>query len=222
MTRYSQANEILQSLTVAVGTPGGLGSGLLMNQDGWVATCAHVIGNYKKGKIKSHFGTFEFVTAAVGQASDDVAILRADLSALDSILKQTIAKTASQLHVSVGEPKTGERVVLCGYPVIVGKSGKLLWEAGMPLLCGGLVSYSDQDVIIVSGTIHHGNSGGPCIDSRGRVIGLVAEFSKPGRIPVVKKRGTDLIDLQIGYGFLVPTSKFVVLARNNSIELLRS
>lgn len=69
----------VQTLTVRVKSQEGLGSGLLLNATGWVATCAHVVENSPSGEIETQFGTFKFVTVSKGSGDKDVALLKANL-----------------------------------------------------------------------------------------------------------------------------------------------
>lgn len=89
----------------------------------------------------------------------------------------------------------------------------------MPLLSAGVVSYSIPDLSIVSATIHHGNSGGPCVDADGQIVGLAMELSKAGEVLIVKEGETHLIDFAVGYGMLIPVSSLFALADENELRL---
>lgn len=142
--------------------PAGVGSGLVVASDGLILTNSHVVSG--AGVIK--------VSMADGQKSDarvigedphsDIAVLRTDVHlaapALSFFDSKAIHK--GQLAIAIGNPLGFEQTVTAGVVSATGRS--------MRSQTGRLI----DDVIQTDAALNPGNSGGPLVDSRGRVIGI--------------------------------------------------
>ena len=142
--------------------PTGVGSGLVVASDGLILTNSHVVSG--AGAIK--------VSMADGQKSDarvigedphsDIAVLRTDVHlaapALSFFDSKAIHK--GQLAIAIGNPLGFEQTVTAGVVSATGRS--------MRSQTGRLI----DDVIQTDAALNPGNSGGPLVDSRGRVIGI--------------------------------------------------
>lgn len=142
--------------------PAGVGSGLVVASDGLILTNSHVVSG--AGAIK--------VSMADGQKSDarvigedphsDIAVLRTDVHlaapALSFFDSKAIHK--GQLAIAIGNPLGFEQTVTAGVVSAIGRS--------MRSQTGRLI----DDVIQTDAALNPGNSGGPLVDSRGRVIGI--------------------------------------------------
>lgn len=142
--------------------PAGVGSGLVVASDGLILTNSHVVSG--AGAIK--------VSMADGQKSDarvigedphsDIAVLRTDVHlaapALSFFDSKAIHK--GQLAIAIGNPLGFEQTVTAGVVSATGRS--------MRSQTGRLI----DDVIQTDAALNPGNSGGPLVDSRGRVIGI--------------------------------------------------
>lgn len=140
----------------------GVGSGLVVASDGLILTNSHVVSG--AGAIK--------VSMADGQKSDarvigedphsDIAVLRTDVHlaapALSFFDSKAIHK--GQLAIAIGNPLGFEQTVTAGVVSATGRS--------MRSQTGRLI----DDVIQTDAALNPGNSGGPLVDSRGRVIGI--------------------------------------------------
>ena len=142
--------------------PAGVGSGLVVASDGLILTNSHVVSG--AGAIK--------VSMADGQKSDarvigedphsDIAVLRTDvhLSAPALSFFDSKAIHKGQLAIAIGNPLGFEQTVTAGVVSATGRS--------MRSKTGRLI----DDVIQTDAALNPGNSGGPLVDSRGRVIGI--------------------------------------------------
>ena len=142
--------------------PAGVGSGLVVASDGLILTNSHVVSG--AGAIK--------VSMADGQKSDarvigedphsDIAVLRTDVHlaapALSFFDSKAIHK--GQLAIAICNPLGFEQTVTAGVVSATGRS--------MRSQTGRLI----DDVIQTDAALNPGNSGGPLVDSRGRVIGI--------------------------------------------------
>ncbi|MFN2470851.1 MAG: S1C family serine protease [Gaiellaceae bacterium] len=153
------------------------GSGLVASREGYVLTSAHVVTNAGSGgdfvsarRVYVGFSDGDRVPAElVGwDLFDDVGVLRVDPSA-HSLRPLPLGDSDS---VDVGEP-----VAAIGSPFeqrgslavgVVSATGR-----SIPSLTS---RYYVVDAIQTDAAITHGNSGGPLLDARGRVIGINAQI----------------------------------------------
>jgi S1-C subfamily serine protease len=142
--------------------PAGVGSGLVVASDGLILTNSHVVSG--AGAIK--------VSMADGQRSDarvigedphsDIAVLRTDvhLAAPSISFFDSKAIHKGQIAIAIGNPLGFEQTVTAGVVSAIGRS--------MRSQTGSLI----DDVIQTDAALNPGNSGGPLVDSHGRVIGI--------------------------------------------------
>jgi S1-C subfamily serine protease len=154
----------------------GFGSGFLVRDSQTVATNHHVIASIvenipselecKRLSIgvsdESGLRVERFLAAEVleSDAKTDVALLR--------ILNRE-DEERSEIPIASGEPRLGDAIRIFGYPAIGG--GSLTVTDGY---LGG-VDESESDALYkTTSQIATGNSGGPVVDRKGRVVGLAA------------------------------------------------
>src|SRR5438477_8280785 len=141
---------------------GGLGSGIVISPDGFVLTNSHVVGSSKEIRLRDTEG---FVTDAhvLGVDPDtDLALLRAD-GARDlryASLGNSKSLRRGQLVVAIGNPLGFESTVTAGVVSALGRSIRSV--SGRTI----------EDVIQTDAALNPGNSCGPLVDSRGRVVGV--------------------------------------------------
>ncbi len=154
----------------------GTACGLGIQGSGWVVrrgivvTNAHVIaGEHDIAVQPPTSGTFSAVPIAV-DAGNDVAILRVPGLPL------------TRLTMSPNDP-SGSAVALIGYP----QNGPLTsspGRAGQPVTAlapgayGG--SVRPRTVVPLRGRLEHGDSGGPVVDRRGRVVAMMFAAARGG------------------------------------------
>ncbi len=187
------------------------GSGFVISPKGYVLTNSHVITNAGDGSnVRAADHLFvEFADGDRAEAKvvgwdlyDDVGLLRLQ-SRRHSLTPVPLGDSAT---VAVGEP-----VAAIGSP--------LGSDIGVNTLTVGVVSaihrsidaitvrkYKVVDAIQTDAPITHGNSGGPLLDARGRVIGINAQIRSTS--------GTGINDS--GIGFAIP----IDAAKNSVAQLL--
>lgn len=144
---------------VQVGRKGmdGLGSGFVVSADGLIATNRHVIGEARRIRVETSDGKTEEVTEVfASDARLDLAILR------------IARKDLKPLPLGDSEKlRQGDRIVAMGNPQGLAFS-----------VVEGVISEPQRDIdgmkmIQVAVPIEHGNSGGPLLDRKGNVLGLL-------------------------------------------------
>lgn len=143
-------------------TPGGVGSGLVVASDGLILTNSHVVNGAAAIEVSMADGQRAAARVIGEDPHSDIAVIRTDahlkapsLSFFDSKLIRP-----GQLAIAIGNPLGFEQTVTAGVVSAVGRS--------MRAYTGRLI----DDVIQTDAALNPGNSGGPLVDSRGRVIGI--------------------------------------------------
>ena len=139
----------------------GSGSGVILTEDGYIATCAHVVDGAKSVKVTLNDDT-SYDAAIVGTDSkNDIAIIKID------------AKDLTPAVVGDSETLTvGSEVIAIGNPL-----GELRGTAtaGIISATNRTIEVEGQAMTLVQtdAAISPGNSGGGLFDATGKLIGIV-------------------------------------------------
>src|SRR5688572_11923480 len=137
------------------------GSGFAFTADGFVLTNSHVV--HEASEITAAFADgAEYGARLVGEDPDtDVAVLRLEG---DSTTAMTLGDSRElqqgQIAIAIGSPLGYELTVTAGIVSALGRTLK------------GFAGKMIDDVIQTDAALNPGNSGGPLLDSGGRVIGV--------------------------------------------------
>ncbi|HEY7750581.1 MAG TPA: trypsin-like peptidase domain-containing protein [Aestuariivirgaceae bacterium] len=141
---------------------GGAGSGFLVSPDGIILTNSHVVSG--ASLIEATFADGRRSAARLlGEDPDtDIAVLRTDdnIGAAAARLHDSKLVKPGQVAIAIGNPLGFEQTVTAGVVSAVGRS--------LRASTGRLI----DDVIQTDAALNPGNSGGPLVDTRGRVIGI--------------------------------------------------
>jgi len=154
---------------VLVKVPGALGSGFLINEEGYVVTNAHVI----EGEQNVSVTIFESAAAGKGlekRVVEDVEILAInpywDLALLRLPKKSLEGLPLEPVPFGDDEPAVGEPVFAIGSPLGLERS-----------VSEGIVSTKNREhngmlYVQTTAAINPGNSGGPLFNLKGEVVGV--------------------------------------------------
>jgi S1-C subfamily serine protease len=151
----------------------GSGSGFVLDKEGHILTNFHVVSGAEYVEVIFGEGTV-FPAEIVGlDPRNDLAVLRVD--APEALLQPVELGTSSNLRV-------GQRAIAIGNPF--GQFGRTM-TSGVISALGRTLEGQDgrtiTGIIQTDAAINRGNSGGPLLDSSGRVIGVnTAIFSPTG------------------------------------------
>lgn len=141
----------------------GQGSGIILSQDGYIATNAHVIENADSLEVVLHNGETYKGTVVGYDKKTDLAVVKIDASGL----------TAAELGVS-GELEVGEKAIVIGNPGGLTYAGSVS-EGIISGLNRSLRAANDgytMNFIQTDAAISPGNSGGALVNEFGQVVGI--------------------------------------------------
>ena len=171
-----------------------LGSGFIIDKEGYIVTNNHVIEDADKIKVKLKNGK-EFDAEIVGRDSNtDIALIKIKSKNNLSVLQlgDSDALKVGQWVVAIGSPFGLEHTVTAG---IVSAKGRII----------GSGPY--DDFIQTDASINPGNSGGPLINMKGEVVGINTAIIASGQ----------------GIGFAIPINhaKSIINQLKSSGEVTR-
>ncbi len=163
----------------------GSGSGVIITPDGYILTNDHVVRASKRLTATLQDGTSFDATLIGADPATDLALIRAGGSPMPyAAMGDSSALSVGQLVIAIGNPFGFQSTVSTG---VVSALGRALRSGDGRLI---------ENIIQHTAPLNPGNSGGPLVDSRGRVVGV----------------NTAIIAMAQGIGFSIPsdTAKWVV------------
>lgn len=138
------------------------GTGFFVSEDGYLITNNHVITDCRQG-LKVENGILKSPARVVETSkSKDLALLKIDRHSPGvAIFRNTNDVPAPQ-----------ERIVVMGYPL----AGSLTTQEGKVEANSG--PRGEDDFMQFSNMVNRGNSGGPLLDTAGRIVGVVTAKAK--------------------------------------------
>lgn len=174
------------------GKSGSGGTGSIIQADGLVLTNAHVVIEEKTGKPYPRLSVFFKPARVTGDTKADLSrMVRAKVVAYSSPLDLALLKlegvSGPLPTIDLGESertRIGDRVVAIGHPE----------QGGLWTLTTGVISAEVDNFNGVRGKhvfqtetgLNRGNSGGPLVDSEGRMIGVNTAIARvaPDGLPI--------------------------------------
>jgi serine protease Do len=174
------------------GVQRGLGSGVIVSQDGYILTNNHVVDGAQEVKVDLA-DKRTFTAKVVGTDSgSDLAVVKISASSLPTLpLGDSDAVRVGDVVLAVGNPLGLGETVTSGIISAKGRTTDV-----------GDGSY--QDFLQTDAPINHGNSGGALVSANGQLIGINSQI-------------VSVSDGNIGLGFAIPSN----MARNVMDQLIK-
>ena len=140
----------------------GAGSGIIISQDGYILTCAHVVSGATSVKVQINGSDQSYDATVVGaDSTSDIAVLKIDATGLTPAVIGDSDKLA-----------VGETTVAVGNPL--GTLSNTVTQ-GIVSALNRQVTVEDNDMTLIQTdtSISPGNSGGGLFNANGELIGVV-------------------------------------------------
>lgn len=145
----------------------GLGSGVLISEDGKVLTAAHVVQTADQIAVQFDEKTVVPAKVIASQRFSDVALIQ-----LLFVPKEVKPATLGDSD----KAEIGEEVVVIGAPFGLEKSLSVGYISGRKQSNVRMGSFQAVDFLQTDAAINSGNSGGPMFNMKGEVIGIVSNI----------------------------------------------
>jgi S1-C subfamily serine protease len=160
----------------------GAGSGVIITPDGYILTNNHVVQGADVISVTKQDGAIFDAILIGADPATDLAVIRAGGTDFPyAVLGDSSKLKAGQLIIAIGNPFGFNSTVSTGVISALGR--------GLRSRDGRLI----ENIIQHTAPLNPGNSGGPLVDSRGRVVGI----------------NTAIIAIAQGIGFAVPADTAV-------------
>jgi len=162
------------------------GSGVIIDEDGWVLTNAHVIEDADEIWVRLHDNRILQAKLETGTRKSDVALLK--------LRSQPGEKFPAVKFAADDDLLLGETVIALGNPFGLGGSvSRGILSSGPRRAPMDDQPLKPADWLQTDASINPGNSGGPLINLRGEIIGMNVAVLKAGQ----------------GIGFAIPAKRIV-------------
>lgn len=141
----------------------GLGSGVILTEDGYILTNNHVVDGADEVKVALNPDGKEYDAKVVGRdPKSDLAVIKIEAQGLAAVsVGDSDRVEVGDVVLAVGNPFGVGQTVTMG---IVGATGRAVFGRPMGL--------EYEDFIQTDAAINPGNSGGALVDAQGRLVGI--------------------------------------------------
>lgn len=162
----------------------GLGSGVIITEDGFILTNNHVVAEADEVKVSLSTDRKEYIAKVIGaDPQTDVALIKIDAKNLKPIvIGDSSSLRIGDVALAVGNPLGLEQTATIGIISALGRNDLNITQGGF------------ENFIQTDASINRGNSGGALVDAGGRLIGVNTAIQ------------SGLSGGNIGIGFAIPSN----------------
>jgi putative serine protease PepD len=198
---YNGAKDAVAYIAAATAQGQGTGSGFVVSSDGLIVTNAHVVDGASQVAVKIGTDGEQLPAEIVGiDASQDLALLDVDGNDLPTLSFGDSGNVeVGDATYAIGNPYGLDHTLTTG---VVSALGRDLQAPDGATISGAIQT---------DAALNPGNSGGPLLDTHGKVIGVNAQIATGGNA-----QGGN-----VGIGFAIPSetvSAFVEQARSGDLQ----
>ena len=164
----AMGNRVVVAISVKTNLGSGVGTGIIMTSDGYIATNSHVVHGATTIVVQTYDGK-QYNGTLIGESEiDDLAVIRINATGLET------AKFGKSSDALVGDP-----VVVIGHPAglefgwtsTYGRLSAINRDVKIRDSAGTLTK--KMTLIQTDANVNSGNSGGPMFNDHGEVIGMI-------------------------------------------------
>jgi S1-C subfamily serine protease len=141
---------------------GGAGSGFVYDDDGYVVTNQHVVGETDYAELRFHDGQWRSAEVVGTDPYTDLAVLRVE----------DLPADAAALPVADRNPDPGERVAAFGNPMGLDGTITVGYVSGTNRSSPTGSGFAIPETVQTDAAVNPGNSGGPLVTLDGTVVGV--------------------------------------------------
>lgn len=184
---YAQANPVWD----------GSGTGFIVNSNGFIITAAHVVRNAQQIQVNLNGKSWDASVLSIDE-KHDIALIVIEATGLKAL---SLANSNSV--------QLGEDIRAVGYPLssIVGSTLKISRGS-----ISGITSIDAQRYLQIDAAVNPGNSGGPILNDKGNVLGIVNS-----RLSASQTEGIAFA-VPINYARAILVQEFVEVINEDSIK----
>ena len=194
LTKERGYSSLKPGETVSI-TKGGLGSGIVISEDGLVMTSAHVVQMADSVVVRFLDGTTAEAKIIGASVRADVALLK-----LDHLPEKLVAADLGDSD----EVNIGDEIFIIGAPYGISHTLTVGYMSGRrrpETVCKSLVPI---EFLQTDAAINKGNSGGPMFNKNGKVVGIVSHI-------LSQSGGSE----GLGFAVSINTAKELLLNQNS-------
>ena len=156
-------------IDVTTATGGGTGSGIILSQDGYIVTNYHVVSGAKKINVAFYNKSEQLSAEVIGYSErDDIAVIKVNATGLrPATFANSENCRTGEIVYAVGAPEGSD----FGWSITSGIISEPVRE--VKIYASDYVLEKKMYLLQTDAAVNPGNSGGPLINVRGEVVGII-------------------------------------------------
>ncbi len=164
----AMGNPVVVAISVKTGLGGGIGTGIIMTENGYIATNSHVVNGATEIIVQLYDGK-KYKAELIGESEiDDLAVIKINAKKLPcAVFGKSSEAVIGDSVVAIGHPAGLE----FGWTSTFGRVSAINRDVKIRDTDGTMIK--KMTLIQTDANVNSGNSGGPMFNDRGEVIGII-------------------------------------------------